>query len=185
MKLRILVITLLIPTLLIGCASNPNRQSDIVEKSASNIQPTREKLSNFSNITLAPMKVIDDIKNNSAKMAYAEQLETKLQNEMQTVLTEWNNTSSGSNRNLIIEPELLSLRIVSGGARFWAGGLAGNSSINLKLVIKDAKTGAIIGSPVIDKESNAIAGAYSFGSSDKNLLNYIAKISVQYLKNNY
>lgn len=100
-------------------------------------------------------------------------------------MNEWGQSAGATNRSLSIEPELLSLRVVSGGARLWAGAFAGNSSIKLKLTIRDNDSNTVIGSPVIYKESNSMAGAWSGGESDQNLVGYVVDISEQYLKNNY
>ena len=176
---------ILLSVLLTGCASDPQKHQSIVEKSAEIIQPPHEKLSNFSHFELGPMKVADGIESDAAKKEYADILEKNLSLNLSSLIDEWNQAPNEASRNLLIEPELLSLRIVSGGARFWAGALVGNSSIKLKLNIIDADSKSVIGSPVIFKESNSMAGAWSVGATDQNLLTYVVDISEQYLKNNF
>lgn len=171
--------------LLASCASNPERRGEIVTNSANTIQPTQEKLSSFSSFELAPLKMAEAIKSDDDKREYAKQLETKLSSKFGSLFNEWQQSSKASDRSLIIEPELLALRIVGGGARFWAGAFAGDSDIQLKLTIKDTTTNNILGTPVISKAANAFAGGWSIGASDKNLVDYIVDISEQYLKNNY
>ena len=79
----------------------------------------------------------------------------------------------------------MSLRIVSGGARFWAGALVGDSHIDLDLVLIDGKTGVVIEKARIRKEAGAMTGAWSIGKSDDNLHDYIAHIVHRYLLENY
>jgi len=185
MKLKYLIILLATLSFISGCANNPARQTEIVNKAAAQVPPTEEKLSTFSKYELLPMTFIDEIKNDEKKLAYGKQLEEKINNTVNALFFEWEKGAGASGKKLLIEPQLTSLRIVSGGARFWAGALAGQSSIALKLTIKDATTGQIIGSPIIEKAAGSFAGAYTIGSSDTNLINYVADITAQYLKNNY
>jgi len=74
---------------------------------------------------------------------------------------------------------------VSGGARFFIGALAGNSDVKIKLVLTDSATNEVIGSPIISKQSGAMSGAWSMGSTGRNLVDYIIDISERYLTNNY
>ena len=86
---------------------------------------------------------------------------------------------------MIVQPELVSLKIVSGGARFWAGAFAGSSSIDLDLKIVDSVTNQVIAKPRIARHAGAMTGAWSIGQSDENLHDYIASIVYQYLSKNY
>lgn len=69
---------------------------------------------------------------------------------------------------LVVNTTVVALRIVSGGARFWGGALAGNSTMTLKVVAKDS-TGAVVGDRVVTSDNNAMGAAWSFGASDRGL----------------
>ena len=178
-------VIILLSALLAGCASGPQNHQTIVNDAASTLEPPQEKLSKFSNFTLAPMKVSDPIQADEKKAKIANLIEDKLSLNLSRLLANWNQSLNASNRKILIEPELLSLRVISGSSRYWAGPFAGNSSIQLKLTILDIDSNTVIGSPVISKEASSLAGAWSTGATDLNLLGYIVDISVQYLKNNY
>ena len=185
MRYKYIISLLLISVMLTGCTGGPERRDEIVTNFAQTIQPTAEKLSVFSNYEITSLKVAEAIEADEAKRIYAVDLDKQLSLHITALFNDWGKTANDTNRKLVVEPELVSLRIVSGTTRFWAGGFAGNSSIELKLVLKDAETQSIIASPVISKEANGIAGAWSVGESDQNLVGYVVSIAEQYLKNNY
>jgi hypothetical protein len=70
---------------------------------------------------------------------------------------------------LIVRAELTSLRIVGGGARFWLGAMAGSSDMRLSVILIDAATNKPVGRSEISKDSNAFAGAWTFGGVDKDV----------------
>lgn len=180
-KLSLTLLTSLV--LISGCASSPERRNQIINEAANTIQPTQGKLSTYSKFKLLPMKLTKDISSNSKKLAYSKTIETKLQNKLKPLLQKWSSTKS--RRKLSIQPELISLRVVSGGARFWIGAMAGESKIQLRLIIKDVQKNKVIGTPVISKNTGGMSGAWSGGATDRSLVDYIVSIAEQYLINNY
>ena len=120
------------------------------------------------------------------KVEAAGHLENTLKAKLQPLLDQWKaSTPSGRSGTLVIQPQLESLRIVSGGVRFWGGGLAGDSSIDMDLLITDQSAGQPVAKPRITRHADAVTGGFSFGKSDQNLLDYIASIAYQYLAANY
>ena len=63
--------------------------------------------------------------------------------------------------------------------------MAGDSSIDLDLVMTDQTTGQQVAKPRIMRNADSIAGGFSIGKSDQNLLDYIASIAYQYMKDNH
>lgn len=171
--------------ILSGCTSSPKQRNKIITESAALIQPTQVKLSKFSSYKMLPLKSAEAISVKKEKARYADIIEGKLKERVQPLLAQWNGNSAKNGRKLIVEPELISLRIVSGGARFWIGAMAGSSDVKLRMTLRDAKTNKVIGSPVISKQTGGMTGAWSMGATDKNLVDYIVDISKQYLINNY
>lgn len=51
--------------------------------------------------------------------------------KIEPLFSEWSSAATGADRSgrLVVEPQLVSLKIVSEGARFWAGAMAGDSHI--------------------------------------------------------
>ena len=88
-------------------------------------------------------------------------------------------------RTVEIQPRVVSLRIISGTTRFFAGAFAGQSEISMDLILIDKETGKEIGRTRVQRAAGAFAGAWSIGMTDKSLLEYIVDITYQYLVDNY
>ena len=105
---------------------------------------------------------------------------------MNPLLSEWNTTQSEvADGTLSIQTTLTQLKIVSGGARFWAGAFAGDSFIDMDLELVDKQSGEQIASVRIRRDADSMTGAWSIGKSDQNLDDYIVSIVHQYLTDNY
>lgn len=171
---------------LAGCAANPETVNSVAANEVAQMRQTTRPLSTFAGYELRPMVISDAVQRDDAKVAQANVLEQKLQEQILPLLQQWK-TSPAADRSgtLVIEPQLASLRIVSGGARFFAGAWAGTSTIDLYLRLSDEDTSAVIARSRIDLQSNAIAGGWSIGATDRNLLEYIAATAKRYLEHNY
>ncbi len=182
-----ILIYLLLLLSISGCAtSNKNHQADIVNREVSRLSLPIKPLSSYSNFKLENMLLNEEIRLKEDKTKVAKELEVKLRAKLIPLLNEWNsNYSNPKSGTLVIEPQLHQLYVVSAGARFWVGAMAGESRIDLDLKITDAQNGIEIARPRIMITASAMSGGWSVGATDKNLLNYIAEISYEYLKNNY
>jgi len=69
---------------------------------------------------------------------------------------------------LFMDATLTDLRIVSGGARFWVGAMAGRSHMKILVKLSDAK-GTLVAEKELFGAPNAYGAAYSFGGSDRDL----------------
>ena len=110
-----------------------------------------------------------------------------VQARMQPLLAQWNAQGANSvaaGRTLIVQPRAIKIRMIGGANRFFAGAFAGDSSIDMDLELKEAATGTVIAKPRIVRNANAMAGAWSVGATDRNLMDYIADIATQYLQDN-
>ena len=170
---------------LAGCAANPEKLATVAQEESSRMVATTEPLSAFGTFELHPMVMSDAVSSDSGKVKQAKLLEEKLRAKLIPLFEKWQRDGNHTGRKLLVQPSLVSIRIVSGGARFWAGGLAGDSNIDLDLKLVDAATGAVVGKPRINKGSGGIAGGWTVGATDRNLLDYVAAISSQYLVANY
>lgn len=148
--------------------------------------PTRP-FSSFSAYELKPMKLSPAVLQEHGKVARAGELDARMRQKLMPLFAEWQSTATGPGRSgtLVVEPQLASLKVVSGNARFWAGALAGDSQIDLDLSITDGTTGQQIAKPRIALTADAMAGGWSIGASDDNLLEYISAVCYQYLKDHY
>ena len=87
-------------------------------------------------------------------------------------------------RTLVVEPRIDKIRFISGGARVWAGAFAGSSRVLVKLRLVDQATGAVVAEPEFYQHAKAMAGAWTFGVADNNMLIRTASMSLDYLKAN-
>lgn len=87
-------------------------------------------------------------------------------------------------RTLVIEPRIDKIRFISGGARVWAGAFAGSSRVLVKLRLVDQATGTVVAEPEFYQHAKAMAGAWTFGVADNNMLIRTATMSLDYLKAN-
>jgi hypothetical protein len=87
-------------------------------------------------------------------------------------------------RTLFVDATVTSLRIVSGGARFWAGAMAGRSHMKIQVRLVDSETK----SPVAEKElfgaPSAMGGAWSVGGTDKALPSRMGILLGDYILSN-
>ncbi len=170
-----------------GCAtSSTNHHASIVDKGVNQLSSPIKPLSSYSNFKLEDMVLSEGVRLKQDKVEVAKQLEAKLHAKLVPLLNEWNsNNNNAGSGTLIIKPKLQQLHVVSAGARFWVGAMAGNSRIDMDLKIIDVQTGNEIANPRIMAAASAMGGGWSVGATDKNLLNYIADISYEYLRKNY
>ena len=180
-----LVIPVVVIAVLAGCASDPGRRDRIIKEQSERLPAPTVPLSSYAKFDLKPIAMVESVGNDEAKAAVAKDLERRMQERMQPMFAQWSADSSSAAstaKMLIVQPRVTRLRVVSGGLRAIAGAWAGESSIAMDLELRDAGTGAVVASPSIVRSANAAAGAWSFGATDQNLLNYIADIALQYLQ---
>jgi len=114
-----------------------------------------------------------------------------LQADMDRRVDPWlNEKNSLPSRNdpprvLLIEPRIEKVKFIGGGARFWAGPFAGSSGVLIKVRISDKATGALIAEPEFYQHAAAMAGTWTFGATDKTMLERTASLVVDYLKSNF
>ncbi len=171
---------------LVGCAAAPEKLKSVAVTESARLLPPSKPLASYAHFELQPMVLSPAVQSEEGKVKEAQDLEMRLKAIVQPMLDRWNAVPKGDHSGtLAIEPRLASLKIVSGGARFWAGALAGNSSIDLDLILSEKETGQQIASPRIKLEADAVTGGFSIGASDENLKDYIANTAGQYLLDNY
>lgn len=185
---------------LVGCSSNstssdgtqaePEKKSESRVVTAAKTQSARlaapsKPLASFSQFELKPFVLGAEVEQDKKKVKVAKQLEDKMSQKLQPLLDEWAaKAGSGASGTLTIQPVVHGLKVVSGGSRFWAGGWAGNSFVDMNLKMVD-RAGTNIAEPRIERTADANAGSWTVGATDRNLLNYIVEISYQYLVRNY
>jgi hypothetical protein len=183
---RLLILVVAVATL-DGCATDPGRRAKVAQEESVRLAAPTTPLSSYGTFELKPMEMGPEVANDSAKAAVARDLEARLQARVQPLLAQWNAqgaSSAAASRTLIVQPRAMKIRMIGGANRFFAGAFAGDSSVDMDLELKEAATGAVIAKPRIARNANAMAGAWSFGATDRNLMDYIADIATQYLQDN-
>src|SRR5688572_7690791 len=167
---------------LAGCAASQKNIDEVARTESARLMRPSKPLSSFAEYELRPLALGPAVQDDEKKVAQAAVLESRLQEKIQPLLTQWRASGPGARSGtLVIEPQLVGLRAVSGGARFWVGAMAGDSSIDLDLKLTEQPGGATIAMVRIDRNAGASTGGWSMGKSDKNLHEYIAAIAGQYL----
>jgi hypothetical protein len=132
------------------------------------------------------MSYSDEIKADDGKMEEATEFDTLYKSEIGQLLDGWEaDVQEGASGTLVVESNLTGLRVVSGGARFWIGAMAGDSFIDMDLKLIDKSTGQVISQNRVYRDADSMTGAWSVGKSDQNLDQYIVEIVRQYLLNSY
>ncbi len=95
---------------------------------------------------------------------------------------EANEQLDGLDKNsLLIEPFVDDIRIIGGGARFFAGALAGDSRVTLRVTFTDLSQDKIIASPAFYQSAAAYVGAWSIGAHDNTMLTRIGDLASEYI----
>ena len=171
---------------LAGCAATPASLDSVARTESARLVRPAKPFSSYASYELKAMVLSAAVTSEPKKVQEAMTLEKKLQDKIQPLLAQWRSAPAGNRSGtLVLEPQLAALKIVSGGARFWAGGMAGDSLIDLDLAITDLTSGQQVAKPRLAREANGLTGAWSVGKSDQNLHDYIVTIAYQYLSDNY
>jgi curli biogenesis system outer membrane secretion channel CsgG len=176
--------------LLAGCSSGnsrENKRATPAQQASSRLEAPAQPLSTFSSFELKPLALSEEISNRPEKAAFVEQLESRLQARLSPLLDQWKAAASGpqGGSTLVIQPRLQYLHIVSGGARFAVGAMAGSSFVDMDLELTDAKTGTVIANQRIHQTGSSRRATWTMGASDRRLVGSIVEIAYQYLVDNY
>jgi hypothetical protein len=102
------------------------------------------------------------------------------------ILQGWNSSADAKNpQKIVIEPRITSLHKPSGATRFFAGALAGDGYINVKVRITEQPSGKLIAEPEFYRRAAAMAGAFTVGGHDNAMLQKVAGLVASYLSANY
>ncbi len=181
--MRITCFSVLFLVASIGCGGGGNnalRRAEVARTYAGSMAQPSKPLLEYSKVELLPTTMEEEVAAEEAKAKVANQLDERIQNRVAPLLQQWPTT--GQAGTLEVRPHVMSLRIVSGGSRFWLGAMAGSSHMDVDLILIDKASGQQIGRALIRQSADAMAGGWSMGSTDRNLLNYVADISYAYLR---
>jgi hypothetical protein len=149
--------------------------------------PPVNALAGYDKYEMSPIAMGAPYAGDEGKEKAKAKIQDHMSKEIGPVLAQWNTDAAGSARgqSLVIEPRIEKLKVVSGGARFWAGALAGDSYVVMKLRISEQPSGVLVAEPEFYQRAAAMSGAWTFGGQDKDMMHRIALIAKKYLLDNY
>jgi hypothetical protein len=168
-------------TLMAGCATQVKAPSTPINPAPS------EAFSKFSSFELKPINTNESCdKQHGADQALS-LIQEKLNLKLGSMVSNWNANKAGGqpSRKLVIEPVCSDAKLVGGAARFWGGAFAGSSAVVMKVRYTDAASGRVIAEPVFYQRANAMGAAWTFGATDRNMLDRIVDLISDYTAKNY
>jgi hypothetical protein len=149
--------------------------------------PPANALAGYDKYELAPIAMGPPYAGNEGKEKAKEKIQGYMTAQTGPIIEQWNKDAAGNTRGqtLVIEPRIEKLKVVSGGARFWGGALAGDSYVVMKFRIVEQPSGKQLAEPEFYQRASAMSGAWTFGGQDKDMLNRIVSLANHYLESNY
>jgi hypothetical protein len=149
--------------------------------------PPANALAGYDRYELAPIAMGPPYAGDEGKEKAKDKIQGYMTTETAAIIQQWNTDAAGSTRgqSLLIEPRIEKLKVVSGGARFWAGAFAGDSYVVMKLRILEQPSGTQLAEPEFYQRAAAMSGAWTFGGQDKDMMNRIVVLANLYLQSNY
>ncbi|HEX7326217.1 MAG TPA: hypothetical protein VF292_12835 [Rhodanobacteraceae bacterium] len=173
MKLRMLLPALLA---LSCCACVTHIRPDVVAN-----PPPAEPFNHFQHFILEPIHASASAAHETAAI---DKIGTYMQQRVGATLAGWENRNQDG-RVLNVQPDIVELKFVGGGTRFFAGALAGSSAVLMRVKFTDGKTGQVIADPEFYQRAAAMGGAWTFSGTDHGMLARIATVVQEYLNRNY
>ncbi len=105
---------------------------------------------------------------------------------MDPILAGWNEQPDASNaQKLVIEPHLIELHKPSGATRFFAGAMAGDGYIKVKVVITEQPSGKVVAEPEFYRKRERDGGRLDHGCARQRDAREVAALVGGYLNANY
>ena len=149
--------------------------------------PPANALAGYDKYDLAPIAMGPPYAGDKGKEQAKAKIQGYMTAETDPIITHWNSDAAGNTRGqtLVIEPRIEKLKVVSGGARFWAGAFAGDSYVVMKFRIVEQPSGVQLAEPEFYQRAAAMSGAWTIGGQDKDMLHRIVALANHYLETNY
>ena len=141
------------------------------------------KFNHFEISTLAVPQAIQEREPRST-----EWLAENLRAAIEPVVLAWNQGAQGRSspaRTLLISPAVEELKFISTGERIMAGAFAGSSGVILRIRFTEKETGRLVNEAIFYQRANAWGSAYTYGSTDRDMLKRVARLVSAYLTANY
>jgi hypothetical protein len=114
------------------------------------------------------------------------QIDQNLHQKLDPLLGNWNaQPDATASQKLVIEPHLVEVHKPSGATRFFAGAMAGNGHIRVKVLITEQPSGKVVAEPQFYRHASAVASTWTMGAHDNAMLEKVAALVASYLSANY
>lgn len=165
--------------LLSGCAT-----SSIGISNFRNPEP-KAAFSEYSTFEMKPIEMESPYAGQGTNDKAKTKLQVELDLRINPHLANWNEEAGTGGKTLLIEPTIREIKFIRGGARFWAGAMAGDSAIVVHVIYRDKESGEIVASPEFYQHANAFGGAWTVGGTDNAMLDRMASLITEYTVTNY
>lgn len=144
-------------------------------------------LAGYDKYELAPLAMGPPYAGQAPNEKARAKMDEYLKTETGLIVEQWNKDAQGSAKglSLAIEPRIEKIKFIGGGARFWAGALAGDSYVVMKVKITEQPSGKVLADPEFYQRASAMSGAWTFGAQDNDMLHRIIVLLDHYLQANY
>ncbi len=166
---------------LLGCAT----QVQNMPQSTTNPPPV-VKFSDYRSFQMLPVRLNPEYADSNPNQRAFIKIQENLTIHTSKMLADWNAAPRATTRGtLVIQPDIVEIKFVSGGARVWAGAMAGSSVVVMKVYFRDKETGQPIAQPDFYQRAAAMGGSASFGGTDNAMLERITVLVADYIQNNF
>lgn len=180
MRIGKMIGMLAISVLLCACAGKQQAAAPVPQEydgvsriegvSLETVQQEAKVASGYENIVLHPLQMIPQLAADYPETASQFQVSMlaylKDKKSYRQVEASESNGQQHSGRTLLVDIKITDMRIVSAGARIWAGAMAGSSYMDVYLKLTDAASQKVIHEKVIATNNNAFASAWAVGSEN-------------------
>ncbi len=140
--------------------------------------------SRYANFEVKPIEMKAPYAGQGANEKAKAKLEEELALRMDPNIAAWA-ARQADGGTLVIEPTIREIKFISGGSRFWAGAMAGDSAVVVSVIYRDKETGEVIANPEFYQHANAMGGAWSIGGTDNAMLNRMAGLITDFTVRNF
>ncbi|AWI09005.1 hypothetical protein [Ereboglobus luteus] len=176
----------LIPTViasvifLSGCATQ-------IRPAATQNPPPTEIFNQFARFEMSPVTLAPAYADSDTNKKALRKIQEHVTSLSSPILNSWNHigTQQPVGRTLSITPVITEIKFIGGAARFWVGAMAGSSAVVMRVTFTEKETGNVVATPEFYAVGNAMAGAWTVGGADNQMLSLIAGRMTDYMGRNY
>ena len=158
-----------------------------IKPSAATNPPPSERFASFSRFEVKKIQLAPAYSSDEASKEATGIIQKYLDAGLNSTVNEWNETGKNAvnPRMLSIEPRIEQIKYLSSGARVMTGALSGSSAVIMRVRYVDTSSGKVVAEPEFFQRAAAMGGAWSFGSTDQDMLQRIASLVSVYTINNH